>query len=434
MSDTRRLLVIAPAATAQVVTRALPDVPTVLADKLLRGVWELGQGDFAAALVSLSVGGSVADAVRNMRKLAPATRLFVICRPVDEPVARELCGEGVEDYLLEPLAQGDLDRIARLLAAPQAAAPEAPEPAAAAEPTAVEVLGLSDVLKQLADGPVATLGRMARLVKDAFGASGVTVQLDELSAETGEPEAPAAEEPIWRHGRKVGRVMLGAPRAAAYTLPPAGRLPEYARLVETTAALARERQRWRELAWTDDLTGLRNRRYCEHTLQELIARAMREQSRLTVLFFDIDEFKTYNDRYGHDTGDALLREIGALLLRCSRERDVVCRYGGDEFAVILWDAEAPRVPGSQHPSEPLALAERFRQAIGEHKFGCLERNAPGPVTISGGLARFPWDGATPAQLLRAADAALLRAKRCGKNQIVLVNGVEPVEEVERVEL
>jgi diguanylate cyclase (GGDEF)-like protein len=108
-----------------------------------------------------------------------------------------------------------------------------------------------------------------------------------------------------------------------------------------------------------------------------------------------------------------------LLKRCCRADDVVTRYGGDEFAVIFWDAEEPRVAGSKHPEEPRALASRFQDAIGAHQFTCLGAAAPGPVTISGGLACYPWNGRDRASLLTAADQALLCAKRTGKNQIAL---------------
>jgi two-component system cell cycle response regulator len=140
---------------------------------------------------------------------------------------------------------------------------------------------------------------------------------------------------------------------------------------------------------------------------------------VTVLLFDIDDFKSYNDRYGHEVGDKLIREVAVLLRRCTRECDIVVRYGGDEFAVVFWDAEKQRVPGSEHPQEPIELATRFCQAIAQHDFECLGSDAPGPVTISGGLACFPWHGNTRERLIAAADEALLTAKRTGKNRIHL---------------
>ena len=87
--------------------------------------------------------------------------------------------------------------------------------------------------------------------------------------------------------------------------------------------------------------------------------------------------------------------------------------------MVFWDAEKQRVPGSAHPQEPIELATRFCKAIAQHDFQCLGSDAPGPVTISGGLACFPWNGKTRAQLMCAADDALLTAKRTGKNQIHL---------------
>ena len=103
---------------------------------------------------------------------------------------------------------------------------------------------------------------------------------------------------------------------------------------------------------------------------------------------------------------------------------MVVRYGGDEFAVVFWDAEEQRVPGSEHPREPMALATRFCSAIAQHSFECLGSDAPGPVTISGGLACFPRHGTAREQLLAAADEALLSAKRTGKNRIHLAGRTE----------
>jgi diguanylate cyclase (GGDEF)-like protein len=264
-----------------------------------------------------------------------------------------------------------------------------------------------------------TLDRLAGMLCDIFAAASATIVVEDVTATSGTPGQPVLQEPIRRDGKAVGSVSLGPRRGATYSSDDAARLANYARLIETLVAQAREQARWQDLAWRDDLSGLRNRRYFEATLEQLLARAAAQRLRLTVALLDIDDFKTYNDTYGHDIGDALIGEVALLLTRCSREQDVVVRYGGDEFAVILWDAEEPRVPGSQHPTDVLALAQRFQAVIRGHDFKCLGPDAPGPVTISGGLACFPWDGKTRAEMLRAADGALLTAKRGGKNHIVL---------------
>src|SRR4029079_13318259 len=127
-------------------------------------------------------------------------------------------------------------------------------------------------------------------------------------------------------------------------------------------------------------------RYFHRFLATILERAARERFRLTLLLFDIDNFKGYNDRYGHAAGDEILRETARLMQSVVRKGDVVARIGGDEFAVIFWDAEEPRQPTSQPPQSVLGAAQRFQRAICEHRFPKLLDQAPGTLTISGGLA------------------------------------------------
>ena len=132
-----------------------------------------------------------------------------------------------------------------------------------------------------------------------------------------------------------------------------------------------------------------------------------------------DDNDPYDDtRYGHGTGDEILRETVKLLKSVVRPTDRVCRIGGDEFAVIFHEPEGPRESGSRHPQTIHALAGRFQKQIREHKFPRLTE-APGPLTISGGLASFPWDGATAAELLARADELALESKKLGKNVIAI---------------
>lgn len=171
----------------------------------------------------------------------------------------------------------------------------------------------------------------------------------------------------------------------------------------------------RELAYRDDLTGIWNRRYFRLFLDRSITEARRVRRPVTIMLFDIDDFKRYNDAFGHEAGDEILRETVRLLLSTVRAGDRVCRIGGDEFAVVFADLEQPRTAGSSHPDSVEQLAERFRDQIRLARFPKLGCDAPGTITISAGLATFPWDSHEPEELLRIADARLLESKSRGKN-------------------
>jgi len=186
------------------------------------------------------------------------------------------------------------------------------------------------------------------------------------------------------------------------------------------------------LATEDDLTGLKNRRYVWEFARQLIGRSGAAPIRMTVLLFDIDDFKHYNDTYGHATGDRILVEIGSLIRRCCRPHDVVGRLGGDEFAVIVWDDPAMgrkghmperRASTSVHPREVMAIAKRFTEAIGRSDWSSIGPRGKGVLTVSGGLASFPDDAKTVEELFNRADAALMEAKRTGRNRIVLVGQI-----------
>lgn len=191
-----------------------------------------------------------------------------------------------------------------------------------------------------------------------------------------------------------------------------------------------ERMRQLErLATEDDLTGLKNRRYIWEFAKQILERARKEGGRVTLLVYDIDDFKRYNDVCGHPVGDRVLKEAAVLMSRCCRAHDVVGRIGGDEFAVVFWDDASDRKPtpepdrrsaGATHPREAIFIARRFRKALEESELRLLGPGGKGVLTISGGLASFPSDGSTIDQLFERADAALLEAKRSGKNRIYLV--------------
>lgn len=184
-----------------------------------------------------------------------------------------------------------------------------------------------------------------------------------------------------------------------------------------------------KLATEDDLTGLKNRRYIWEFLRQILDRARQDSGRVTLMVYDIDDFKHYNDRYGHPAGDRILKEAAELMSLCCRTHDVIGRIGGDEFAVIFWDdplekrdsaSQERRLDRMDHPREPIFIAKRFQRALENSNLDLLGPSGKGVLTISGGLASYPYDGDTVEQLFEKADEALLDAKRSGKNRVYLV--------------
>jgi diguanylate cyclase (GGDEF)-like protein len=182
-----------------------------------------------------------------------------------------------------------------------------------------------------------------------------------------------------------------------------------------------------KLATEDELTGLKNRRYVREFVRQIIERAQVENIRLTLFFFDVDDFKHYNDVYGHATGDEILKQTAIIMRRSCRKHDVVGRIGGDEFAVVFWDNpkegdidEERRNAQADHPKQIFFLAERFRKQMHQAHLNAIGPEGKGTLTISGGLAGYPRDGVTVDELFDRADKALYEAKRAGKNAIYLV--------------
>jgi diguanylate cyclase (GGDEF)-like protein len=186
------------------------------------------------------------------------------------------------------------------------------------------------------------------------------------------------------------------------------------------------------LVTEDDLTGLKNRRYIWEFSRQIIERAKDSNEQVTLLVFDIDNFKHYNDVYGHLAGDEILRQAAVLMRRCCRKHDVVGRIGGDEFAVVFWDGgQVPAGPETErrsaaadHPKEAIFIAKRFRKEFEKAELHLLGPEGKGTLTISGGLAGCPRGGTTIQELFQQADKALLEAKRSGKNRIYLVGKPE----------
>ena len=164
---------------------------------------------------------------------------------------------------------------------------------------------------------------------------------------------------------------------------------------------------------TDGLTGLANYRHFKDVLQLEIKRAERHKSPVSLIMFDIDFFKNYNDTHGHLAGDKVLQGIGNLVLNNIRKIDLAARYGGEEFAVIL--------PNTSDTNARI-VAEKLRLLIEKHQFIHQETQPNGNLTISIGVAAYPSSGKTFEQLIDCADKRLYLAKAQGKNTVVYKGG------------
>jgi len=165
---------------------------------------------------------------------------------------------------------------------------------------------------------------------------------------------------------------------------------------------------WRAI--TDSLTELYNHRYFQNTVSREVNRVRADGGCFSVLLFDLDFFKIYNDNNGHIAGDVVLVEVARILKKNVRVDDVAARYGGEEFGIVIPDAGM---------EETLEVAERIRVAVREFKFANEVVLPSGRVTISGGLVTCPKDGKTRRKLISVVDRRLYRAKAGGKDQICI---------------
>lgn len=230
-------------------------------------------------------------------------------------------------------------------------------------------------------------------------------------------------EGIERRSDEIGSLMDSFSRMLSTTELQAGEIAGFAvKLDAAYKELEQTNAKLRELSFKDELTGLYNRRFFSIRLEEEISRYRRFSHPVSVILLDLDGLKVINDELGHAAGDDTLRELSRILLTRSRKINVFCRYGGDEFAVLL--VETPKAGAVRY-------AERIRQAVADYPFTHGRR-----MTASFGVAGFPDDVASTAEdLLQAVDEALYAAKRSGKNRVAAYERApagEPAESEERV--
>jgi len=216
--------------------------------------------------------------------------------------------------------------------------------------------------------------------------------------------------PLLSFGLVVGVLCLESANVDAFDPGDIAPLESVADICANAIQNAHYFERVRHMAYVDGLTGAFNRRYFEIRVLEEIERAERYSGAMSLIFIDIDHFKRLNDEFGHLMGDDVLRQISTVFSQNLRKVDVPCRYGGEEFAIIV-----PETTGE----DAYYVADKLRRAIQ----GTVFPGLPRAVTIAAGVASYPTNGKTRDALVKAADEALYAAKQSGRNMVVASSSI-----------
>jgi len=445
----------------QMLRRELGEEQSITEANILDGIAQY-EGCELILLNVERLGNKTIQAVRALRQVAPRVKLILYGEAFAEVYARPALRAGADDFLVWPIPRAELqtclngagksivDRHNNRITGPEKERGLIkPVPTENIREESIEpgVLHRYQALAQLVPkGVCALIEESQKVLTEMLPVAWVRIHSPEVSEKTNEQRKREGQSiPLMAPNGQVGEMIVGPHLPEKCKVD----LKETAGFIGTLLSLAQRDEALKRLAMTDELTGAYNRRYLEHFLRQMIRQSQHEHTELTLLLFDIDEFKYYNDNYGHAAGDEVLRQAIQLIRRCCREHDVVTRIGGDEFAVLFWDSGHQRqifnkdnsednhqarqnsnqrmnsaVSSKTHSEMVMFLSNRFRRLMMANEFPGLGPEARGVLTISGGLAGFPWDGRTVKELLAAADDALLHAKRSGKNRIYLV-GQEP---------
>lgn len=189
---------------------------------------------------------------------------------------------------------------------------------------------------------------------------------------------------------------------------------EIEELVVRIQAILKRLETQKNLILKDDLTNIYNRRYLEQRLVEEIARSNRIDGRFSVAMIDMDYFKNINDKFGHAAGDEVLQILVERINENLRSSDVICRYGGEEFVIILPDTTKDHA---------YRVIERLRESVTKNSVQLTEDKVKIDISLSGGISSFPEDGTTSKQLMIAADSAMYQAKTNGRNKVIVFKEV-----------
>jgi PleD family two-component response regulator len=443
------------------VTQALPTAQVKSVPSLFDGIAELSHEQYTTVLASVEpMERRPESAVRTLRELSGEGRLLLFGHPTLEPLSQKMMEFGCDDYLITPITPGELletlgGPVPRWKKKDEEAGDEVGsgdrEQRGASNPlNEISIASLLlDAMVQAPQDPVGTLLRQINSVLPT------TFNVFLTGPEAAAPQ-PAEGLVIISHrpSDPHGDLNLGLNAADLVPFSQAIHLSfpaECDRTIaisfvrELAASLAKlqclhERNAGlQRLAITDDLTGLANGRYFRQFLSKIVEKARIKRFLVTLFLFDIDNFKRYNDQYGHGVGDEILKQTANLMRRCVRDHDLVARISGDEFAVVFWDKEGPRVArdpkpaaAGRTPQEPQEILDRFRRLIATEDFSGLGPGGKGCLTISGGLAVYPYDAQDVSKLIEAADQQLMfGAKRSGRNSIHLVGGdcLPPIKDI-----
>lgn len=212
--------------------------------------------------------------------------------------------------------------------------------------------------------------------------------------------------PLISFGQILGVLTLHSSEKNAFHASELQSLESVADICASSIQSAHYVERIRQLSYLDGLTGIFNRRFFELRIQEEMERSRRGGTGMAVVMVDIDQFKKLNDEFGHVLGDEVLRQVSSVFHQQVRKIDVVCRYGGEEFALLLSNTTA---------AHAMAVADKLRKLVEGWQFPGVPRT----VTISAGVAAFPEHGVTRDELVHAADTALYAAKQAGRNRVCL---------------